>query len=84
MWISPAQVLKEAAAGKWTMIFPTRLNVQLLADTPSVHDAQVHTKGREIVTVQPWFENDDGEAFLCIPPEAGYPISREAMGGQRG
>jgi 8-oxo-dGTP pyrophosphatase MutT (NUDIX family) len=82
VWIPPQQLLDEEQEGKWTVIFPTRLNVMLLTQSPTFENLQDATTARDIVTVEPWFEQKDDDTFLCIPPEAGYPISREKVTGQ--
>lgn len=77
VWISPERVAREAEEGKWTVIFPTRLNLMMLGESGSVDEAVETARNRAIVTVEPWIEKEGDGAFLCIPPEAGYAISRE-------
>ena len=61
------------------MIFPTRLNIEMLAQSTSVASALEDTGNRKIVSVEPWVERRDEGKFLCIPKEAGYLISEEKM-----
>ena len=83
IWISPQQVLREAEEGKWNVMFPTRLNLMMLAESSSIEEAIDAARARSIVTVEPWLEEDGDEApWLCIPSEAGYPITRERAGRQ--
>lgn len=77
VWITPQRVLKEAQEGKWTVIFPTRCNIQLLDESKNIDDAIARSQGRDIMTILPWIENRDGSSFVCIPTEAGYPVSSE-------
>jgi len=79
VWISPEQVIREGAEGKWTLMFPTRLNLMMLGESGSVEEAIAAANARTLVTVEPWLEQDEGDEppWLCIPPEAGYQISRE-------
>ncbi len=79
IWINPEQALQEAVAGKYTIIFPTRLNLEMLAKSHTVADALTDAEERQIVTVLPWTEKREEGMFLCIPPEAGYSISEEKM-----
>ena len=79
VWIDPQQALDEAAAGTRTVIFPTRLNIEMLAQSTSVASALEDTGNRKIVSVEPWVERRDEGKFLCIPKEAGYLISEEKM-----
>ncbi len=67
-WIAPAVALDMAAAGTRKVIFPTRMNLQLLAESISPHDAIARAASRPLVTVEPWV---DGQA-LRIQPDAGY------------
>ena len=81
VWISPSEALEGAKSGKYTIIFPTRLNVEMLAESSDVSEALDASGSRNIVTVLPWVESDDGENFICIPDDAGYATSREKMSG---
>lgn len=77
IWITPERVVRESEEGKWTVIFPTRLNVKMLGESARVDEALQAARDRSIVTVEPWIEMENETRFLCIPPEAGYYISRE-------
>lgn len=77
VWITPERVMREADEGKWNVIFPTRCNLMLLGESASVEDAIAASRARKIVTVNPWVEKEGDTSYICIPPEAGYPNSRE-------
>ncbi len=77
VWISPTRLQRESEEGKWTVIFPTRCNIELLDLSAAVDEAIEHRRANDIVTVMPWVEQRDEGTFLCIPPEAGYPNSSE-------
>ncbi|MDC0213670.1 NUDIX hydrolase [Gammaproteobacteria bacterium] len=79
VWIDPAQAVSEAKTGKRTIIFPTRLNLEMLATWQTPLEAIEATKGKDIVSVLPWTEKRDDGNYLCIPPEAGYTVSEEKM-----
>lgn len=79
VWIRPQQALSEAKEGTRTVIFPTRLNIEMLAESDSVQQAFDDAANRTIVTVEPWTEKRDDGHYLCIPKEAGYAISEEKM-----
>lgn len=79
IWVNPARVLEEAQEGKWTIIFPTRLNLELLAQSETVADAIQCAIHRTLVTVEPWHEQRDGAHYLCIPKESPYPRSEEQI-----
>ena len=78
-WIAPKEVLRLADAGERTVIFPTRMNVQLLAEASSAADCVARAEGRTLVTVLPVVELRDGARFLVIPPDAGYGAVAEPM-----
>lgn len=81
VWISPKDALAGAESGTYTIIFPTRLNVELLAESDSVNGAIEAAQNREIVTVLPWMEQREDGNYICIPAEAGYNTSAEKMAG---
>ena len=82
VWIRPDQALRDAEEGRRTIIFPTRLNIEMLGTSHSVTDALSDAAEREIVTVLPWREKRQDGVYLCIPPEAGYSVSAEKMPGK--
>src|ERR1700728_1450944 len=53
VWINPARALAEADAGKYTVVFATRLNLQMLAQSPDAASAITSARARRIVTVEP-------------------------------
>jgi 8-oxo-dGTP pyrophosphatase MutT (NUDIX family) len=72
-WVTPHDALAAAAEGRRKIIFPTRLNVQLLAQSKSAKEAIAAAKARPITTVEPLIApNEAGVQTLTIPPDAGY------------
>jgi 8-oxo-dGTP pyrophosphatase MutT (NUDIX family) len=67
-WIAPGEALALAASGQRKVIFPTRMNLQLLAESVSAAGAIDTARGRPLVAVEPWVEG----AALRIQPDAGY------------
>ena len=67
-----AQALRLGKAGERTVIFPTRMNLQMLGEATSAEDAVERAKAREIVTVEPQLAMQGGERVLILPPDAGY------------
>lgn len=78
-WIAPAEALRLAAAGERTVIFPTRMNLQLLAEAAGGADAVARAAARTLVTVEPKVERRDGGQVLVIPPNAGYGVVAEPL-----
>jgi 8-oxo-dGTP pyrophosphatase MutT (NUDIX family) len=79
VWITPQQVLEDAAVGVRTVVFPTLRNIEKLARSGSVADAVHAARSSGVVTVEPWTETRADGTWLCIPAEAGYPVCEEKM-----
>jgi len=73
-WTTPAAALADAEAGRWTIVFPTRLNLMKLARSPRVEEALATARTAPIVTVMPRVEQTEAGAMLRIPAEAGYDL----------
>ncbi len=71
-WINPLRALQEADAGAYTMVLPTRLNVQMLSESRDVASALAAARARRIVTVEPKAVKSEAGFTLTIPGEAGY------------
>lgn len=71
-WIAPSEVLRLAAAGERKVIFPTRMNLQLLAEAAHAEDAVARAAARTLVTVQPDVQRRPEGPVLVLPPDAGY------------
>lgn len=78
-WQSAEGVLADAAAGRATIIFPTRRNLERLAQFTSFDEAAAHARAHPVRTITPWVETRDGRDHLCIPGDLGYPVTSEAM-----
>lgn len=80
VWISPREALADAQAGKRTIIFPTRMNIEKLAPFANV-DAALDACG-DVTTVEPFLKTEeDGRVFLRIQPDAGYGDPMEPIKG---
>ena len=84
IWISPKAALEGNRDGTYTIIFPTRLNVELLAESDTVDTALAASRARNIVTVLPWTEQREDGNYLCIPSDAGYAVFEEVMPSRGG
>lgn len=78
-WIAPAEILRMEAAGERTVIFPTRMNVALLAEAISAEDCVARARERRLVTVLPVVETRAEGRFLVLPSDAGYGVVAEPM-----
>ncbi|MFZ5719593.1 MAG: NUDIX hydrolase [Pseudomonadota bacterium] len=78
-WIAPSEVLRLADSGERTVIFPTRMNVKLLAEAESAEDTVARAQARTLIPVLPEVEKRGDARFLVIPPDAGYGPVAEPM-----
>ncbi len=78
-WSSAQGVLDAANEGRVRIIFPTRRNLERLAQFASFDAAVTDAAAHEIRPVTPWIEQRDGEEHLCIPDDLGYPVTSERM-----
>jgi hypothetical protein len=78
-WIAPSEALRLAAAGERKVIFPTRMNLQLLAEAGGAQDAVTRAALRKLVTVEPQIEQRAGGRVLVLPPDAGYGAVAEPL-----
>jgi 8-oxo-dGTP pyrophosphatase MutT (NUDIX family) len=77
LWASAADVLVEADAGRAQIIFPTRRNLERLAQFDSFDAAVAHARAHPVTTITPWLEDRGGESHLCIPEGLGYPVTSQ-------
>lgn len=78
-WIAPSEVLRLAEAGERKVIFPTRMNVKLLAEAVSAEDCVTRAQARTLVTVEPQIEDRPHGKVLVLPPDAGYGVVEEPL-----
>lgn len=79
IWISPHEAVADPK--RWTVIFPTRMNLQMLGRSATVAAALERARAHVPVTVEPWVEDGPDGKFLRIRADAGYgevaePLSR--------
>ena len=79
VWATAQSVLDDADAGRLAIIFPTRRNLERLAQFASFEEAAAHAHATPIRIITPYAEQRDGGNFLCIPDDAGYPVTSEAI-----
>ncbi len=80
-WLTAAEVLNLEQSGSAKLIFPTRRTLERLAQHGSfeaiLNDAITH----EIEPISPWVEDHEGEKFITIPANLGFPVTREKLDG---
>jgi len=79
-WAGAAEALAMADEGKVKMIFPTRRNLERLAQFDSVAQVIAHCAAYPSRMIMPFIEKRDGQRYLCIPEDHGYPVTSEPIG----
>lgn len=78
-WTSAQGALDAAEKGQIKIIFPTRRNLERLAQFDSFVEAKEHAERFEVRTITPFTEKRDGRQWLCIDDDLGYPVTAEAI-----
>jgi 8-oxo-dGTP pyrophosphatase MutT (NUDIX family) len=78
-WASAKDVLADLEAKRAHAIFPTRRNLERLARFATLEEARTDAKRHPVRKITPWVEERDGRRFVCIPKDAGYPVTEEAF-----
>jgi len=78
-WASAEDVLARCRAGEGRAIFPTRRLLERLARFASFAEARAEAERLPERIITPWIEERPGGAWLCIPGDAGYPITEEQI-----
>ncbi|MFD1612218.1 NUDIX domain-containing protein [Sphingomonas tabacisoli] len=76
-WCSAREVLAMCDRGEAEIIFPTRRNLERLAQFNSFAEALEHAIAHPVVTITPFAEEREDGPWLCIPEGLGYPVTAE-------
>lgn len=75
-WMGVQQICEEADAGKWHVMFPTRMNLERVGKAKTVDEALASAAGIPIVPILPELvDKVEGGRRLRIPEAAGYGVS---------
>jgi 8-oxo-dGTP pyrophosphatase MutT (NUDIX family) len=80
-WLSAGDVLEREQRGEARLIFPTRRNLERLAQHSSFEAIRADALAHPIEPVTPWVEEREGEKFITIPAHLGYPVTQERLDG---
>jgi 8-oxo-dGTP pyrophosphatase MutT (NUDIX family) len=80
-WLNAAEVLERDRRGEARLIFPTRRNLERLAQHRSFEQIRADALAHPIDPVTPWVEEREGERFITIPDHLGYPVTEERLDG---
>lgn len=78
-WTTAAGALEAADRGEISVIFPTRRNLERLALFGSFEEARAQADAIPVKTITPWMEDRNGEKWLRILSDAGYPVDGEPL-----
>ena len=78
-WATAQGVLDACAAGDGRAIFPTRRLLERLAQFASFAAARDHAQRLPEQIILPWIETRVDGDWLCIPADAGYPVTAERL-----
>lgn len=79
VWHTAQELLDEADAGRAKIIFPTRRNLERLAQCESIAALVAHAHAHRADLIEPWVEVRGGIEHLCIPEGLGYPVTSEPL-----
>lgn len=82
-WSDAGTILARCDAGAGRVIYPTRRNLERLAQFGCFDDLANHAVSIPVRRIAPWIEDHDGERRLCIPDDLGYPVTWEPMASVR-
>ncbi|MEZ5654555.1 MAG: NUDIX domain-containing protein [Sphingobium sp.] len=82
-WYSAQEMLDRADAGLAKIIFPTRRNLERLAQFDALAPLMDHARSHQVSMITPWIEERDGVDHLCIPEGLGYPVTSEPVSAAR-
>jgi len=78
-WASPASLLERIDRGEANAIFPTKRNLERLAQHRTLESALTDARNHSIETIIPWVEDIDGAPHVRIPEGRGYPVISEPL-----
>jgi 8-oxo-dGTP pyrophosphatase MutT (NUDIX family) len=80
-WVSAADVLERDQRGDLQLIFPTRRTLERLAQHSTYGEIVADARAYVIQPISPWIDEVDGDRFVTIPENIGFPVTREKLEG---
>jgi 8-oxo-dGTP pyrophosphatase MutT (NUDIX family) len=78
-WVGANEMLDRSRRGEALVIFPTRRNLERLAQFENYDAAVAHARSFPVEKIRPWIEDRNGGQALCIPERLGYPVTFEMI-----
>ena len=80
-WVAAAEVLEREQREEARLIFPTRRTLERLAQHRSFEEIRADALAHRVEPISPWVEERDGEKFITIPADLGFPVTQEPLDG---
>lgn len=78
-WASAGELLDRIERGEASAIFPTKRNLERLAQHGDLRAAIADAQAHSLETIIPWIEEIGGEPHVRIPEDRGYPVISEPL-----
>ena len=78
-WESASGAIELEKQGKVKVIYPTMRNLERLALFEDYAQAEAHSISIPVQMISPHIEKRADGAYLCIPADAGYPVTAERL-----
>jgi len=78
-WTSARNALAMADRGEISVIFPTRRNLERLAQFASFAELRDHALSTPVKMISPWIDKSGDRPMLRIPDGLGYPVTGEPL-----
>jgi 8-oxo-dGTP pyrophosphatase MutT (NUDIX family) len=78
-WARPSELLTRIDQGQASAIFPTKRNLERLAQHRSLAAALADARAHSLDTIIPWVEEIGGQRHVRIPENRGYPVVSEPL-----
>ena len=78
-WTTAQGALDMAERGEIKLIFPTRRNLERLAEFEDFAAAKAQAEAIPVRTIVPWIDRDSTPPRLRISEDAGYPVTSEVL-----
>lgn len=82
-WLTAGDAVARAQRSEISLLFPTRRNLERLAQYPSLASLLARLTKLPITLIQPEIVMRDGAPWLTIPTDCDYPITEEPIGAVR-
>ena len=82
-WTTAAAILAAEARGGAALVFPTKCNLQRIAQYPDIASMMAAAAARQPPFIQPEIVDRGGSKWLVIPADCDYPVTEELLDGVR-